>query len=574
MKLTKLVLTLILLLSILFSSQDLYSQPNTPEPSKFVIGLYGVHMWGDSSQIGLIANSDACFNVFQNYPTLHHTSYYWLGPNKSFDDASDHLTSQANSLEYLEKYIDSVKYYSDTNNSPLYFMPTTGYWYEEYNDRNDYSGTGVDWNGNNVIFLDYDWTYRFLKDSISTKNNYIWGYYLADEPNNAGDKHVWGDEAPRLHEDGVIPYQKVNNAYNHFDSLISNKNHVIAVGYNGTSYQKDYWDISDILIESRYSTNTPNYIIKMNEIKEMKDEGVDVQPAINIEYPTPGGGDNDRMLATIYRSLQMEVSGIWFYSYIESYNSANGYNKYTQLSDVFTNKAKPYSQEIASLANSGYLPFYVNRTNTAKNSSGTSTLSNIVVKEFFVDSIDQFDGTTVSVIIAVNESDTPYNNARIYNFTRDSTASFAEVKFENSSDQRGYNYSHEKTVYSDGGQSYLQDDFDPWDAHVYYVLHSMEKRAGEIIPKEFELSPNYPNPFNPETNIEYQLPKTSDVSIKIYNINGQEIATLVNESQNPGIYKIKWNGKNSTGTKVSSGIYLVSMITPEFTKTQKITLIR
>jgi hypothetical protein len=83
----------------------------------------------------------------------------------------------------------------------------------------------------------------------------------------------------------------------------------------------------------------------------------------------------------------------------------------------------------------------------------------------------------------------------------------------------------------------------------------------ETLPKDFSLSQNYPNPFNPETMINYRLPMTSSVTLKIYDILGKEIVTLVNEQKSAGSYSIKWNGKNSTSQYVGSGIYLYQLKT-------------
>jgi hypothetical protein len=79
---------------------------------------------------------------------------------------------------------------------------------------------------------------------------------------------------------------------------------------------------------------------------------------------------------------------------------------------------------------------------------------------------------------------------------------------------------------------------------------SVERIAGEKIPKEFNLFQNYPNPFNPKTTIGYQLNEPSEVTLKIFNIVGQQIAILVRERQQPGKYELEWNA-----TSLPSGIY-------------------
>ncbi len=77
-----------------------------------------------------------------------------------------------------------------------------------------------------------------------------------------------------------------------------------------------------------------------------------------------------------------------------------------------------------------------------------------------------------------------------------------------------------------------------------------------LIPKDFLISQNYPNPFNSETLIQYSLPEQGQVSLEIYNLLGQKIKKLVDKSQTPGSYSIKWDGSDDTGEMVGSGIYL------------------
>ncbi len=75
------------------------------------------------------------------------------------------------------------------------------------------------------------------------------------------------------------------------------------------------------------------------------------------------------------------------------------------------------------------------------------------------------------------------------------------------------------------------------------------------IPTEFKIFQNYPNPFNPETRIEYQLPHMSEVVVTIYDIYGREVRTLVNGEMAQGYHSVVWDGRNSSGVRVASGIY-------------------
>jgi hypothetical protein len=90
------------------------------------------------------------------------------------------------------------------------------------------------------------------------------------------------------------------------------------------------------------------------------------------------------------------------------------------------------------------------------------------------------------------------------------------------------------------------------------------------------LSQNYPNPFNPTTVIPYSIAKDGHVSLKIYNVSGQLIRTLVNELQHPigGGRTAVWDGKDDTGTSVASGIYFYRLVTINFSKTKKLVLLK
>jgi hypothetical protein len=90
-----------------------------------------------------------------------------------------------------------------------------------------------------------------------------------------------------------------------------------------------------------------------------------------------------------------------------------------------------------------------------------------------------------------------------------------------------------------------------------------------ILPTEFALMQNYPNPFNPSTKIKYQVPRTEFITLKIYDILGNEVTTLVNESKEPGEYEIDFNG-----SKLSSGVYFYTLRSGSFYDTKKFILMK
>ena len=102
----------------------------------------------------------------------------------------------------------------------------------------------------------------------------------------------------------------------------------------------------------------------------------------------------------------------------------------------------------------------------------------------------------------------------------------------------------------------------------------LEHLLAALIPKETLLLPNYPNPFNPETWIPYQLAKPGDVTLNIYAIDGTVVRTLVLGHQSAGIYQNKsraayWDGRNTFGEPVASGVYFYILTAGEFTATRK-----
>lgn len=102
------------------------------------------------------------------------------------------------------------------------------------------------------------------------------------------------------------------------------------------------------------------------------------------------------------------------------------------------------------------------------------------------------------------------------------------------------------------------------------------KGLGDVVqlPGAYSLSQNYPNPFNMETAIRFELPKAAHVTLKIYNMLGQEVATLVNGDIEAGYKVVKWEGKNQFGHPVASGMYIYRLATPEFSKAIKMLLIK
>lgn len=96
----------------------------------------------------------------------------------------------------------------------------------------------------------------------------------------------------------------------------------------------------------------------------------------------------------------------------------------------------------------------------------------------------------------------------------------------------------------------------------------------ELIPEMFSVSDAYPNPFNPETKINVNLPEVSNLKIVIYNVTGEEIVTITNQEFGAGIFSFNWNGKNKFGQDVSSGMYFFSVSANQGMMTKKVIFLK
>jgi hypothetical protein len=105
--------------------------------------------------------------------------------------------------------------------------------------------------------------------------------------------------------------------------------------------------------------------------------------------------------------------------------------------------------------------------------------------------------------------------------------------------------------------------------YVYQQTTVTDVEDEETIPTVFKLEQNYPNPFNPSTTIKFAVPERSNVLVKVYDILGSEVATLVNEELDAGWYRKTFNANN-----YSSGVYLFRMEAGKFISTKKMILLR
>ena len=98
---------------------------------------------------------------------------------------------------------------------------------------------------------------------------------------------------------------------------------------------------------------------------------------------------------------------------------------------------------------------------------------------------------------------------------------------------------------------------------------SEEIRVSNLVPAEYSLEQNYPNPFNPLTEINFSLPQTTNVTLKVYDVMGSEVATLLEDQMEAGKHSVIFNAAN-----ISSGVYYYTIVTEKFIQTKKMLLLK
>ncbi len=106
-----------------------------------------------------------------------------------------------------------------------------------------------------------------------------------------------------------------------------------------------------------------------------------------------------------------------------------------------------------------------------------------------------------------------------------------------------------------------------------YNPHKENRPGEESSVFKYYLSDNYPNPFNPTTSISYSIPENAFVTLKIYDVLGNEVEVLISEQKEPGNYQIDFNA-SSVSRRISSGIYYYTLTAGNFTSTKKMILVK
>ncbi|MFQ5772583.1 MAG: T9SS type A sorting domain-containing protein, partial [bacterium] len=105
-------------------------------------------------------------------------------------------------------------------------------------------------------------------------------------------------------------------------------------------------------------------------------------------------------------------------------------------------------------------------------------------------------------------------------------------------------------------------------------LPNLHTEPSSLVPRHFALYQNYPNPFNPSTTIRFDVPRDSEVQIRIFNILGQVVKVLTDKKYKTGQYEIIWQGTNEQNVPIASGVYLILMKADDFRLVKKTLLLR
>lgn len=201
------------------------------------------------------------------------------------------------------------------------------------------------------------------------------------------------------------------------------------------------------------------------------------------------------------------------------------------------------------------------------------------------------DGDTVTRVVRWDEP--VVGTVHEYRIYRSLASAITVVEpwpgFNDINEQIDAEWSHTYLIGSVSGETF--EFADPYDAPEYLNYHywvsavtgsteSEKILAGEPLavtretPRQFRLDPAFPNPFNPATSISFQLPSESRVRLTVYDILGRTVRILEDDVLSAGAHTARWNGLDDRGMQVSSGVYLYRLVTPEFTGSGKLLLMR
>jgi hypothetical protein len=285
-----------------------------------------------------------------------------------------------------------------------------------------------------------------------------------------------------------------------------------------------------------------------------------------------------------YVHIAMEVSPYYGRDCIYYTNNTEGAFSFTELASDTLHEAQEPDITVDSYGNAhivyrdvhpqiSYDIYYVN--NISGKCDTWIPIGEITTYAFYWPSIAIDDSDYVHITYKKFGSTLYYGNNRGDNFN------FISHNY-NTSMQRFYNWVPGSNYFVLGDFSSIHIAFYHWvndyDTEIFYLSSKWTEttsiQADRDIPKEFTLSQNYPNPFNPITRINFKLPQASHVVMKIYDIFGREVRTLIETQYEAGSYYLNWDARDDYGDFVSSGIYIYEIKAGKFSQAKKMTLIK
>lgn len=144
----------------------------------------------------------------------------------------------------------------------------------------------------------------------------------------------------------------------------------------------------------------------------------------------------------------------------------------------------------------------------------------------------------------------------------------------------GFGNNHIQNIDQSAAHTYIHDQFGSIDPLFYWTWDYTNGAPSAIgdndveLPTRFALHQNYPNPFNPTTNIKFDIPEQSDVTLKIFNVLGQKVATVFNGNLKAGEYAMSWNGRDNVGNLAASGVYFFKLEAGQNSAVRKMVLMK
>ncbi len=428
---------------------------------------------------------------------------------------------------------------STDRGSSFYPVDTAGYW-----DR-DYNSLYFDQDAQHIYAV-YNWPFE---NRLTTSKLIV--------SNNIGEPFSWNLKAEY---NGPVLFT--------YDPDITGN--IFVANYNSIYYSSDYGNSFSTLYhfdervtgiykkpgtEKLYiATRYHIYELENNTLTTLKELNAD--PGLAKYYPLAVG---DKW---VYYGSVWDQGGSYGYTYVRRVNS-----------QVIKPNQEPYFEVEEFTVGSAYIQIYFERVDTLSGKvfrySEDSVQTN---QEYLIDDLRAELGD--SVITSRFLPDAPFSMV----YYSDTTFFQTEAKtktFELNS-LIGYRY----TLSQNFGVTYVLNTYDfGYDTRLFKgaVINGIVYGDTTVTGIEeeiksastFFLSQNYPNPFNPTTNIQYQIPQPGLVTLKVYDVLGNEVANLVNEEKPAGSYTVKFDG-----SKLASGIYFYQLKPGSFTATKKLILMK